>query len=199
MRRPPMKKRKRPIVNPIPNKTKNKTKLDCAFACRPVAALIAALALFLPGCGKSSEAAPPAPTAVTRSAPAASVPADNAPDRPDAGADSGIKSEIETALEENKSGVFPKGVRLNSAEIKANVLTLDFNAAFNQVANLGDSGESDVQKELMRLAAQHSAVEKMRVTVNGKPFDSQATDWNTPFPVRLGSAALPAETSKAGR
>ena len=40
-----------------------------------------------------------------------------------------------------------------------------------------------------RTLAQFPTVKKMRVTVEGKPFDSQATDWSTPFPVREESAS----------
>ena len=150
----------------------------------PVAFLMIALALFaLTGCGKAPEADNPSLQS-TRTAPTPPVEKHIPPDTPANGPDlmqaNGVKRDIETALASNQNNVFPKGVILNKADIKAGVLSLDFNAAFNGVANLGDTGESEAQKELMRVASGHSAFDKMRVTVNGKPFQSQATDWNTP-------------------
>ena len=162
--------------------------------------IAACFAIAVTGCSKSPEAANPS-AASTRTAPTPPVTnsAKPVPASGDARAED-VRRDIETALESNAGGVFPKGVKLNSAEVKAGVLSLDFNAAFNQVANLGESGESDVQKELMQIAAGHSAVEKMRVTVNGKSFDSQATDWNTPFSVRpSGNRETAADSAKAGR
>jgi hypothetical protein len=79
---------------------------------------------------------------------------------------------------------FPRGTRLLSADLKDSVVTLDFSSEFSALANMGDTTESDAQKILRKTLAQFPNVQKMRVTVEGKPFDSQATDWNTPFPVR---------------
>ena len=49
---------------------------------------------------------------------------------------------------------------------------------------MGDSVESEAQKVLREAVATIPTVEKMRVTVEGKPYESQMTDWNTPFSVR---------------
>ena len=78
---------------------------------------------------------------------------DDPSNSPDAMQADGVKRDIETALAANTDHIFPKGVKLNSVEIKAGVLSLDFDAAFNGVANLGESGESEAQKELMRIAS----------------------------------------------
>ena len=172
-------------------------------AALPAASLFFALGFFaLQGCNKAPEADTPAPkSGQTAPAPLATkpIPPDDALNGPDAMQADGVKRDIETALASNSNNVFPKGVKLNSAEIKAGVLSLDFNAEFNGVANLGESGESEAQKELIRIAAGHSAVEKMRVTVNGKPFQSQATDWNTPFSVHPSAKDGTAADAKAGR
>ena len=84
----------------------------------------------------------------------------------------------------NNSSLFPKGTELLSLVVKNHVASLDFNAAFSGLANMGDTTESKAQKQLRAALAKYPDIEKMNVTVNGKPFDSQATDWTTPFPVR---------------
>ncbi len=78
----------------------------------------------------------------------------------------------------------PKGTKLLSADFKDGVASLDFSREFSTLADSGDTVESQAQKALRRALARINGVEKMRVTVEGKPFESQATDWNTPFPVR---------------
>jgi hypothetical protein len=64
------------------------------------------------------------------------------------------------------------------------------------LANMGDTTESHAQKQLRAALAQFPGIEKMHVTVQGKPFDSQTTDWTEPFPVRdapyEGSQGVPA-------
>jgi spore germination protein GerM len=82
------------------------------------------------------------------------------------------------------AGTFPKGVMLKSVTVKAGVAALDFSPEFNRLTSMGESTESGVQKQLRAALAQFPAIETMTVTVDGKPFDSQATDWTTPFPVR---------------
>ncbi len=168
------------------------------------APLAACLLLAVTGCNKTPEPDNPT-TASTRTAPTPPVTRAEGPApaaaaiTEDAQTDS-VKRDLETAFAENKNGTFPKGVKINHAKIEAGVLSLDFNSAFNQAANLGESGESEIQKELMRIAAGHNSVEKMRVTVNGRPFESQATDWNTPFSVRPPAGdSKPADSAKAGR
>ena len=82
----------------------------------------------------------------------------------------------------------PAGTRLLSINVKDGVAILDVSKEFNALADQGESVESKAQKELRATLAQFPEVHKMRLTVEGKPFDSQATDWNTPFPVRDGEA-----------
>ena len=178
-------------------KSETIVKLKCA------APLAACLFLAVTGCNKTTESENPS-TASTRVAPTPpipkAVPPADASNGPDSMQADGVRRDVETALASNAGGVFPKGVKLNSAKIEAGVLSLDFNSAFNQTANMGESGESDIQKELMRIVAEHSSVEKMRVTVNGRPFESQATDWNTPFSIHSSAGgANPAHSAKAGR
>jgi germination protein M len=82
---------------------------------------------------------------------------------------------------------FPAGTQLVGVSLKEGVATLDFSKEFNALANSGDSVESAAQKALRSTLAQFPEVQKMRVTVEGKAFDSQNTDWTTPFPVRDGA------------
>ena len=169
---------------------------------KSAATLAAFSALILAGCGKSREADNPTMTS-TRTAPAPPVmkpaPPDSAADGTAATQAERIKKEVEAALQSNPNGVFPKGVKINRVEIKEGVTSLDFNSAFNQVANLGESGESDAQKELMRTVAGCGVAQKMRVTVEGRPFDSQATDWSTPFSVKPTANDNKSADAKAGQ
>lgn len=89
-----------------------------------------------------------------------------------------------TAAIKAHSDLFPKGTDLQSVVIHNRMATLDFNPAFNGLANMGETTESRAQKALRAALAKFPDIDKMNVTVNGKPFDSQATDWTTPFPVR---------------
>jgi len=95
-----------------------------------------------------------------------------------------VKEGIAQAIKQHAS-LFPKGVTLESVTVHASVAALDFSPEFNQLANMGDTTESHAQKQLRAALAEFPAIQKMTVTVHGKPFDSQTTDWTTPFPVRL--------------
>ena len=92
--------------------------------------------------------------------------------------------------------VFPKGTRLRTVRVSRGVAVLDFSSEFNSLSTMGDSAESQVQHSLRETLASFPGVKKMRVTVEGKRFESEATDWNTPFPVR-GEAA-PSEGGARG-
>ena len=80
--------------------------------------------------------------------------------------------------------VFPSGVQVKSVTLENGVASIDFSHEFSELANSGETVESDAQHALRKAIAKFTTIEKMRVTVDGKPFESQATDWNTPFPVR---------------
>ena len=73
---------------------------------------------------------------------------------------------------------------MESVSVRGGIAALDFSPEFNQLSNMGDSTESGAQKQLRAALAKFPEIKKMQVTVRGKPFDSQATDWTTPFPVR---------------
>ena len=93
----------------------------------------------------------------------------------------------------------PKGSELRSAVMQGRILTLDFSSEFNNLADAGDSTESEAQKKIMAAVRAFPGVDKLRVTVEGKPFNSQNTDWNTPFSVRLSDALEPGEGTNSGR
>jgi hypothetical protein len=101
--------------------------------------------------------------------------------------DTPIKDAVEKLLADQEAAdhpFIPRGTRLLSADLKDGVVSLDFSKEFAALANHGDTVESKAQKALRHAVASIPGVEKLRVTVDGQPFDSQATDWNTPFPVR---------------
>jgi hypothetical protein len=79
---------------------------------------------------------------------------------------------------------YPKGTVLESVTVHDRIAALDFSPEFNKLGSMGDSTESEAQKHLRHALAQFPIIVNMTVTVNGKPYDSQVTDWTTPFPVR---------------
>ena len=110
------------------------------------------------------------------------------PPTPPPASETPLKDAIEAhfasiGLKGNHSAI-PAGTRLVSVKLEEGVASLDVSKEFGALANRGETTESRAQKELRALLAQFPTVQKMRLTVEGKPFDSQATDWNTPFPVR---------------
>jgi predicted small lipoprotein YifL len=138
------------------------------------------------GCGPKT---PPA-SSVVAPTPPASLP-ERAQAEPSVGnqavSKTPIKDSVEKLLTQQEASdhpFIPKGTKLLSADFKDGVATLDFSHEFNALADRGDTVESEAQKALRRALASVQGVDKMRVTVEGHPFESQATDWNTPFPVR---------------
>jgi spore germination protein GerM len=97
------------------------------------------------------------------------------------------------------SAPFPKGTQVVGVTVDAGVATIDFSKEFRALANAGDSTESEAMKALQAALAKFPAVQKMRVTVEGKPFDSQNTDWNTPFAVRSGATNAGGEGQGGGQ
>lgn len=95
-----------------------------------------------------------------------------------------IKDAIKRLIEKNEGGLFPKGTQLQGTNLKEGVATLDFNAAFQEIQDSGESSESEMQRLFRKTLAEFSSVQKMRVTVDGQGFVSQSTDWGKPFPVR---------------
>ena len=79
---------------------------------------------------------------------------------------------------------FPTGTRVRRVQIEDTTVTIDFNKKFDELKMMGESTESLAQRALRKALEPYSNLEKMRVTVDGKPFESEATDWNTPFPIR---------------
>src|SRR5579872_2594489 len=95
-----------------------------------------------------------------------------------------IADAVDEAIQAHPS-LFPKGTALKTVTVRDRVVALDFNSEFGKLGNLGDTVESKTQRELRAALAQFATVDKMTVTVQGKPYDSQTTDWTTPVPVRL--------------
>jgi hypothetical protein len=143
------------------------------------------LTVFNVGCRPNSPATgikPPTPSAPS---PQAGAQVTSPPTTPVV-SDTPIKDAVEKLLAEQNASehpFLPRGTRLLSAAFKDGVASLDFSKEFATLANHGDTVESKAQKALRHALADIHGVEKMRVTVEGQPFDSQATDWNTPFPV----------------
>ncbi len=94
-----------------------------------------------------------------------------------------VEDAIQQAIQQHPAA-FPKGAHPITVAVRGGVATVDFSPEFNQLANMGDSTESAAQKHLRAAMATFPSIQQMRVTVDGKAFDSQVTDWDTPFPVR---------------
>lgn len=110
-----------------------------------------------------------------------------------------MESVVQLLSEDSKGDrVFPPGVRVNSVSLSSGVASIDFSREFATLANSGESVEAIAQHALRKTLSKYTAIDKMRVTVEGKPFDSQATDWNTPFPVRESRREMP-KSSAAGQ
>jgi hypothetical protein len=143
-------------------------------------------ALLCSGCTERG-ASPPASTSLPTDSSSQAPLHDTAEASPVSPGKSPLKEAIVSLLKQ-ETKTFPAGTRLKSVDLKDGVASLDFSSEFNGLANMGESGESLAQKRLQATLAQFPTVEKMRVTVEGRPFDSQATDWNTPFSVRRTGA-----------
>ena len=101
-------------------------------------------------------------------------------------------SEAVTALLNPKEGderAIPNGTKLLSLKIDGGVATLDFSSEFNGVRNYGNTRESLAQNSLRKTLAQFPEVQKMLVRVEGKPFESEHTDWTEPISVRDSNAS----------
>lgn len=107
-----------------------------------------------------------------------------------------VRDAVSAAIKSHAS-LFPKGTRLIATTVHGGVAALDFSPEFNHLANMGESTESGAQKQLRAALAKFPEIDKMTVTVAGKPFDSQATDWTTPFPVRPSAAEREAAVDAA--
>lgn len=158
---------------------------------KPLALSAAAVLIAFTQSGCQKSAAPLS----SKTALAAPSPAEPAPQNPaaptaaptQAASKHPIKDAVEALLQKEAASahpLFPEGTKLRKAKLEDGVATLDFSAEFDRLANMGDTTEANAQKALCRAVADIPGVEKLRVTVENRPFDSQMTDWNTPFPVR---------------
>ena len=132
------------------------------------------------GPGPVAPVAPASPPAAAPTPPASPLP-------PTAATPAPVKDALTELLASAGSNPFPKGTKVVSVDLKDGVATVNFSKEFNLLANSGDSVESEAQKALRAALARFPDVQKMRVTVEGKPFESGNTDWTTPFPVRDGA------------
>ena len=87
-----------------------------------------------------------------------------------------------------KDSPFPKGVRLLDVDLKDKIATVNVSKEFNQLPNKGESYEGLAQKKLCAALAPFPTVDTMRLTVEGKDYESQASDWRS-VPVRTKGEA----------
>ncbi len=143
-----------------------------------------AMSLTLVGCGSRMETTTTTDTPAPNPNPTATRAAVVPPTQPPVTPPTPIRDAVEKALSAGEGKIFPKGTTLKSADLNDGTVTLDMSKEFNKLGDMGDSVESAAQKTLREAVATIPTVEKMRVTVEGKPYDSQMTDWATPFSVR---------------
>lgn len=155
---------------------------------KPISILtVFVVSLALVGCGSPSATTTtedPMPDTATAATSGATTPAATVPETPPVIPPTPIKDAVEKALLAGEGRTFPKGTRLVGVDLNDGTVTLDLSKEFNQLGDMGDSVESEAQKVLREALATVPTVEKMRVSVEGKPYESQMTDWNTPFSVR---------------
>ncbi len=100
-----------------------------------------------------------------------------------------VRDAVQFAMDQHRE-MFPANTEIQGITLTDGVATIDFSSEFNKLTEMGDSNEGDVQRLLRRSLAVIKEIEKMRVTVDGHRFESQNTDWQTPFPVRSEQDSL---------
>ena len=109
----------------------------------------------------------------------------------DATAPSPIKDALTTLFAREaqaKDSPFPKGTHLLDVDLKDKLATVNVSKEFNGLADKGESYEGLAQKKLCASLAPFATVDTMRLTVEGKDYESQASDWRS-VPVRAKSEA----------
>ncbi len=132
------------------------------------------------GCSRQQPVSVPAPPPLVQ-----------APPHPDAGEEpiiphDDVKQKLTDMIAKDAGGdhVFPQGVKVLRVTVKDAVAAVDFSKEFSALANSGESTESAAQKLIRRTLSKEQGIERVSVSVEGHSFDSQATDWSTPFPVK---------------
>lgn len=104
-----------------------------------------------------------------------------------------IRAALEALLEAkpgpNEPRIFPQGVRVLDVRVQDGVASINVSQEFNQLKQMGDTTEALAQRALLQTLAQFPQVQSMLVLVNGKPFESEHSDWTEPIPVRGESAS----------
>ncbi len=100
-----------------------------------------------------------------------------------------VRDTVQFAMDQHRE-MFPPNTEIQGITLTDGVATIDFSSEFNKITEMGDSNEGDVQRLLRRSLAVIKEIEMMRVTVDGHRFESQNTDWQTPFPVRSEQDSL---------
>lgn len=88
---------------------------------------------------------------------------------------------------QEKDSPFPKGTHLLSVEVKEKQAIVDVSKEFNGLLSRGESTEGLAQKKMCRALAQFDSLKTMHVKVEGKEYDSQASDWSN-IPLRVDEA-----------
>ncbi|HLV80332.1 MAG TPA: GerMN domain-containing protein [Chthonomonadaceae bacterium] len=129
------------------------------------------LLLALSGCHPQQPSVPPSNSVPPPPPPTASEPfAVKTP----------VKDAVQQMLAQQQArpdSVIPQGTRLLSVNLKDGVATLDFSKEFGKLADMGETTEGQAQKLILKTLAPISTVDKVTVTVEGKPFVGQ-TDWD---------------------
>ncbi len=100
-----------------------------------------------------------------------------------------VRDAVQFAMDQHRE-MFPPNTEIQGITLTDAVATIDFSSEFNKLTEMGDSNEGDVQRLLRRSLSVIKEIEMMRVTVDGHRFESQNTDWQTPFPVRSEQDSL---------
>ena len=96
--------------------------------------------------------------------------------------------EAQLATADGPRSAFPKGTKLVSLSVKDGTAILELSPEFNEIHNLGDTGESLAYNALRDLLAQFRTVKTMRVLVDGKVFEGEHSGAWADVEVRDGNA-----------
>ena len=134
------------------------------------------------GCQKTDSATAPPATAANAPAVAAEQTPAPSPPQPETTTPTPIKDALNTLFAkeaEDSKSPFPKGTHLLNIDLKGKTASVDVSKEFNELANKGESMEGLAQRKLCAALAQFPTVDTLRVTVEGKDYESQASDWRS--------------------
>ncbi len=95
-----------------------------------------------------------------------------------------LDAALSAAAAKPASSPFPEGTRLVAVSVHDDLATVALSSEFRNVANQGNTAESAAQQALRAAVAQCPKVARMKVLVEGKPFEGEHSGPWDDVPVR---------------